>query len=172
MDELLEKYKLKKSKFKSKMTKVKSQAKVMKIKAKSKSSQPQQINIQNQTKPQIQSETVDEAIVKKSITQVKPFQSAVDDVKPIIETYKPDDIEVEPIATQTQVEPKKIYAKPKSGSKIALAFMIIAFIFILAVIVFGIVLIVDFAYHNGSLQDGWIWTVQQRNHGLFNWWNK
>ncbi|BAP01121.1 hypothetical protein MCAL160_0647 [Mycoplasmopsis californica HAZ160_1] len=57
-----------------------------------------------------------------------------------------------------------------SGTK--KTFFIIAILLFVAIIVFGVFLAFDFIYYNGSVQDGWIWSVERRNHGIFGWWNR
>ncbi|WP_029608978.1 hypothetical protein [Mycoplasma simbae] len=55
---------------------------------------------------------------------------------------------------------------------IAVALTIFFTILFLLILCVAIAYIADFYIYKGSGQDGLLWTVEQRIHGLFSWWNK
>ncbi|WP_045433754.1 hypothetical protein [Metamycoplasma canadense] len=60
---------------------------------------------------------------------------------------------------------KKTFKK----TTIVAIFFIVLFLVILAIL---IAYVADFIRFNGTLKNGLLWTVDQRKHGLFNFWNK
>ncbi|MBZ4195401.1 hypothetical protein [Mycoplasma tauri] len=71
--------------------------------------------------------------------------------------------------TKTNIKEKEKITKNSKKWTIISVIFIILFFAILAVL---IAYVADFIRFKDSLDDGLLWTFDQRKHGLFNFWNK